>query len=327
MTATPQPPGRQLRRWAARIGTILVSAAILYYYLRRLDWPGLADAAARADFGLAAAGIVIPLIGFWVTDAIFTTRSFAWFDQPVACTDYFIIKAAAYLLAMVNVSFATGGVFLYFTRKTGIGFAKQTGLMAWRLSMAVFGFVLALAGLIAAVLLFAPGLAAEMRLAALGPAIALILLLMIEIAAFCFYRRGLILRRLPLKLDSDLFAAFLAARPRHWGLAFAYTVPPIVLYFVGMYLVARAFHLQVPFFYFLLRMPLAALVAGLPVAFGGFGTTTAAWHAFFKSYGSEADIAAVTLFIPALRLATRALIGFLFMPLALRELERLRRLD
>lgn len=316
---------KALKQWIIRVVTAGVSVGILWYYLRDVDWEALKAAAGRADLSLAIAGIIIPMIGFWASDCAFTVRSFKWFHSPVGFWNYFIIKAAGYLLAMVNITFATGGVFLYFMSKTGIGVKKQTGLLAFRLCMSVFGFTTFLALLTLAAVAARPEEAAALKLQLIGPAIGLIILVMLEMAAFFIYRRGLILRRLPGKwFEGEFWQPLRESKLRHWAEGFAWTAPFIVLYFIGMYLVARAFHVQVPFFYFFLRMPIAALISGLPVAFGGFGTTTAAWDVFFRRFTTPADIAAITIFIPAVRLFFRLGLGAAFMPLALRELEGLK---
>ena len=317
---------KALKQWTIRILTAAVSVGILWYYLRDIDWPSLKAAAGRADLLIAVLGIIIPMIGFWFADGWFTVRTFKWFHRPVGFWSYLIIKAAGYLLAMINITFATGGVFLYFMSKTGIGVKKQAGLLAFRLCMSVFGFTAFLTLLTLAAVVALPAEAVSLKLALIGPAILLIVLIMLEMGAFFIYGSGIILKRLPASwFAGEFWHAFRESRLRHWAEGFAWTAPFIVLYFIGMFMVARAFHVQVPFFYFFLRMPIAALIAGLPVAFGGFGTTTAAWDVFFGRFTTPADIAAITIFIPTVRLLFRLALGAAFMPLALRELEGLKK--
>jgi uncharacterized membrane protein YbhN (UPF0104 family) len=324
MNPEPGRPSRSpLSRWGFRAATVLVSILILYWALYGLSWTELESAARSADLGLAVLGSVAPLFVFWITDAAFTVQSFAWCDRPVPFRSYLTIKAAAYLLNMVNIAFSTGGVFLYFLKKTGISARAQAGLLLWRLDMAVFGVVIFFALLLAAAPVLAPAAMAKMDLRWILPVLIISLLIIAEWSLFWLGRGGVVMKRLPLDYNGEFWTAFHRMGPRRWAAGLAYTLPPILVNFFGMYVAARAFHLEVPLLYFLLVIPLAALFSALPIAFGGFGATTAAWAFFFHAYGAHAHIAALTIFIPASRLLTRAALGLVFIPLATRELESL----
>jgi len=310
-------------QWLGRIATVLVSAGIIYYFLRQVEWDDLKEAVAGANLPLALLGGTVPLFFFWIMDAAFTVKSFEWFDKPVRFRDFFVLKAALYLLTLVNITIATGGVFLYFMRKTGVSAKKQAGIMAWRLFIAGLGAMMFLAAMMLAVKLISPQVAEEVTVEVWGPLVLLVAALALEPAAFWFRGGGLILKRLNLKYQAEFWAAFRGAGPRHWLIGLGYTVPPIVVNFVCMYVVARAFHIDVPFFYFMFWIPVALAFAALPIAFGQLGTTTAAWQFFFAAYATDADIFAATIFIPTLRLIWRGAIGGLFTLLAMREIESL----
>lgn len=316
-----KPPRTKAWRWIARLSTVAVSALILYYFIGRTDWEELMDAARRADLLPAMIGVVAPLVVFWLTDAGFTVKSFAWFHRPVSFWHFMPVKAAAYLLTMVNISAGAGGVFLYFLRKARITVKKQTGILAWRVFMAVTGYFMVYLGLTAAMFVFSPEVAAGMRMEAWLPIIILFLVVLYDWSAFWLWGGGLVTGRLPLDTASEFWTAFHQARPRHWAAGWAYTVPALCANFGGMYLVARSFNIDVPFLYFAFWIPLITMVAALPVAIGGLGTTTAAWMAFFSGMAEPSDIIAATIFIPGMRLAFRAMLGLLSMPFAMRELE------
>jgi uncharacterized membrane protein YbhN (UPF0104 family) len=307
--------------WLVRGLTVLVSAGILYYFVRSSNWEEIQEAAMRAELLPAVLGATLPLFFFWLTDTAFTVKSFELFHRPVRFTDYLFIKAASYLLTMVNITFATGGIFLYFMKKTGISARKQAGLLLWRVSMAVFGMAIFFASLTTGLLVYYPAVLQNVRLDIWGPVLTIFILIFIEFGAYWLGGGGALLKRLPVDFRSRLWSAFRKSRPRHWLTGFSYTVPPIVVNFIGLYIVAKAFHIEVPFLFFLYSMPLVAVLSALPIAFGQFGTTTAAWALFFASFGAPEDIVAVTIFIPAVRLIMRASVGLVFMPMATRELE------
>ena len=96
-------------------------------------------------------------------------------------------------------------------------------------------------------------------------------------------------------------------------------MPQITIVLVGYYFLAHAFSVDVPFWECLVVMPLVLFISNLPIAFGGFGTTTLAWQEFFGQYGAADSIAALTLFIPAGRLLLRGLIGLISLPAAYHE--------
>jgi hypothetical protein len=141
---------------AAQAATILVSAAILYYFLHRLDWRALRTAAERANLLGAALASALPIIIYWITDAVFTVRSMAWFHRPVSFRDYLFLKASAYLLTMINIIFGASVTFLYLMRKAEISADKQAGIFAWRLVVAATGAVLFYGVIAAGMLIFEP---------------------------------------------------------------------------------------------------------------------------------------------------------------------------
>jgi uncharacterized membrane protein YbhN (UPF0104 family) len=320
---SPERRSSPLARWGFRAATVAVSVLILYWALYGISYQELREKTLHANLRLAVFGAVAPLFVFWITDALFTVRSFAWCGRPVPFKSYLVIKAVAYLLNMVNIVFSTGGVFLYFLKKTGISARAQAGLLLWRLEMDALGMIIFYAAIIGAALGLAPAQAAKMQLPFTLPVLLVSLLIGVEWALYWLKGGGLMMKRLPVNFQAEFWMAFRMLGPRHWGKGMAYTFPPLVANFVGMYLCARAFHLDVPLLYFLFWIPLVALFSALPIAFGGFGTTTAAWFHFFAHYGAHSEIAAVTIFIPAVRLVTRGLFGIVFMPFATREIESL----
>ncbi len=307
--------------WLWRVATALVSAGILYWFFRGISWDEVITSASEADYVPAWLGMIIPVLLFWISDAAYTVKSFEWFHKRVPLSDYFVIKAAAYLLAMINIAFATGGVFYYFIRKTGITVQKQVGILVWRELMVVFGCGVFFAALALGVFAYSREMAAEAFLGFWGPALAAILLFSIESWRFWRKGKGLLFRNLPLSYHKQFWEPFHNPQAKQWIQGMVYMLPAILAYCVGLWVTARAFDVYVPFITFMFWIPLVALISALPVAFSNFGTTTAAWVAFFAAYADRADIMVLTIFIPAARLIIRAVIGAAFVPSAMKELE------
>ncbi len=313
---------KQLLKWGGRILTVLVSIGIIYYFLRDINFEQLREQTKQANIWLALFGAAFPLLIFWITDAAFTVKSFEWFHKPVSFLDYFIIKGALYIITMVNVTFATGGVFLYFKQKTGAPIIFQMGLLAWRITVAVTGLLVLLVVMTLLFLLFDPGSFQNDNFKWILPAALLCIAILAEVFLYTFYGKGMFLKKLPDNIKDKWLSPFDKSELSHWLFGWGYSVPPIILSMVGQYLVARAFGMEIPFFYFMICVPLTSCIASLPVAFAQFGTTTAAWSIFYLgTYCTMEQIVAVTLFIPTVKLCFRAGVGIIFMPFAIRELE------
>jgi len=309
---------RPMARWAVRLGTLMVSAGLLYYFLRGEDWKNLREAANEAELIPALAAVVIPHLVFWLTDAAFTVRSFQWFHRPVGFRNYLVIKAGAYLLTMVNISISAGMVFYYFTRKTKITVKKQAGLLLWRVLVAVTGYALLFSAFLVAALVLDYRLVAGVNIAAAAPLLVLSLLFLADF--FIHKRTGRSLAAKKITAAGEFFSSFRESTLSHWVKGWGYTAPALVVDFLGMYVVAWAFDVHVPFVYFMTWIPLVAVLSALPIAFGGLGTTTAAWMVFFSAYADPTNIAAATIFLPGVRVIARALMGLVFLPAAMQEL-------
>ncbi len=102
-------------------------------------------------------------------------------------------------------------------------------------------------------------------------------------------------------------------------------IPPFILSLTGIYFVALAFEVNIPYLEFMAVYPLMMFIIDLPIAFAGFGTTTLAFIAFFGGYGSAEAIAALTLFLPFARATLRVLIGLVSLRPAIQDINTLLR--
>jgi uncharacterized membrane protein YbhN (UPF0104 family) len=126
-----------------------------------------------------------------------------------------------------------------------------------------------------------------------------------------------------LRFSAEFGSAFRMAAAGHWAKGLGYTLPPLIANYACLFWLARSFHIQAPLLTLWFWFPIVNLISALPVAFGGFGTTTAAWAAFFSAYGSEADLVAATLLMPAVRLLARAALAAVFLPWTMKEINSL----
>jgi len=311
--------------WAKRVIPILVSVLILYYYFHDRNWHELLDATRQARLWLALLAAATPQLVMWFTTVLLTEWTMVWFHGPFSFWKYFWVRGAIFILQMINNPLAAGGSLLYIQRKTGIGWARLLGIMGFRFQLAIWGFSVLMIPATLAMHYYGMTEAVKINMRIWWAF--LISQVIFLIGSWIFWHHKLDITLLGKVVvrdrESEFWRAFNMATPKEWLLTWAVILPQILIALVSYYFLARAFEVNVPFWECLVVMPLVLMIANLPIAFGGFGTTTVAWFAFFGDYGSEENIAALTLFIPTARAVIRAVIGLVSLQPAFRDLTTL----
>jgi uncharacterized membrane protein YbhN (UPF0104 family) len=301
----------------------LVSAAILFYYFRRVNWAEVRAALQQADLWLMVPARVLPLLIFWSFDAYITQRLLLWFDRPFRLRDIFWIRGALYLVMLVNVGISNGGMFLYLLRKTRLPLTRLLGIQLFRAGLSLWGFVVIFTAALIASHFAGLDVFGKIPWRLLVVFLALGWLWLFH--AWTFWQHGwrwwpinLLIRR-----DHALWQAFAQARPAHWLKLALLAVPLIVSNLGGLYLCAWAFGIRIPLVEFVILIPLVLSISNLPIAFGGFGTTTLAWQLIFPTHASPDTYLAFTLAYPVVYCLTRAAIGLFSLKPAWAEWSRL----
>lgn len=301
----------------------LVSAGILFYYFRGKDWPAVREALGQANLWLMVPARVLSLLIFWGFDAYITQRLLLWFDRPFRRRDIFWIRGALYLVMLVNVNISSGGMFLYLLRKTRLPLTKLLGIQLFRAGLSLWGFVVIFTATLVA------SHYAGLDIFGKIPWRTLVIILALGwfwlFHAWTFWQHGwrwwpinLLIRR-----DHALWHAFAQARPAQWLKLALLAVPLIVSNLGGLYLCAWAFGIRIPPVEFVILVPLVLSISNLPIAFGGFGTTTLAWQLLFPTHASTQTYLAFTLAYPVVSCLTRAAIGLFSLKPAWAEWNRL----
>ncbi len=319
------PQGR-IPPWVKKFVPILVSALILYYYFHDQDWEKLMDAAGRANLLVAVLAIAIPQLVFWLFEVLIADRHVTWFHGPFDWKKYFWVRGAIYIILLINPTIGGGGIFLYIQRKTEMSWTKLLGIMLFRFGMTLWGIGILM--IPATLAMYYYGLAEKAKINMyIWWGILLIpgVWFFIGTWLFWFYNIdysgiGKIIVR---DRNSEFWTAFRVATRKQWFLTWAMGIPPFLFMLVGFYFVSRAFGVNVPFLEFMVVSPLAMAVMDMPIAFGGFGAATLAWLVFFGDYGIKENIAALTLFLPFMRVLIRALIGLVSLRPAISDISTL----
>jgi len=301
---------------------VLVSALILYHYFHDQDWEAILLACSRANLLLAVLAVFIPQVVFWLFEALIYERHIRWFHAPFPIREFFWVRGAIYILQFVNTALGGGGLLLYLQRKARISWRKLLGILLFRTGITLWGvgFVMVPATLA----MHYYGLDDKVRINMYAWWFVLLVPgVLWFIANWLFWFHGIDIgglgRLIVRDRGSEFWTAFAASSPRQWVYTFGMTLPPFILTIVGFYFLNLAFDIRVPFWEFMVAGPLALLIMDLPIAFAGFGTATVAWMTFFGDYGSEQDMAALTLFLPFGRAAARSIIGLVSLRPALKD--------
>ena len=313
-------PQSRIPGWVKTLLPIIVSAGILYYYFRSQDWGKLLDTMSDAYVPLAVLGIAGPQLVIWYTFSLIAHRHLRWFHGEIPLRDLFFVKGATYLLSLINNPLAGGGFFVYQMKKADISVRKLAGIALFRGGMTMWGFNVYLAIATAATQYYGLGLGERLNLTVLWIFIIFNMAWMIEAWIFWHYDKNIGIGKYLVKRNDEFWSCWAISEKKHWWYTWAAILPSVIFMFLGYYAIALSFGIDVPFFKFMAMIPLVLFISNLPVAMGGFGTTTMAWVMFFPEYNNDPRLLALSLFIPTARMIVRAIFGAFSLPFALKDL-------
>lgn len=293
--------GRRLKRllpWVVALG-------LLGYLLQKINLADMLAALTQCDLPLLFGAVILGTVGAWVGDGWATSRVLSWFLVPVGFRELLAVRAASYLLAIVNANLGQAGLIYYVHRTRRVPVLAVTGLTL----MFMGTVLLVLSGLSLGGVLLAPDddtrrFSGLLAILGLGAAIYFVLLRI----------RPRALARIPLL--TPLFRAGVTGHLK----ATLVRLPHVLFMILGYYLVMRAFYLTVPLHAGMTFIPLVFLVSWVPVTPFGLGTMQMATVHFFARYAGDETLAArqaralmASLAGSALPIAFQALLGLVFL--------------
>jgi len=310
--------------WAKKAVPALISLLILYYYFHDQDWTALWAATAHARLWLALLAIVVPQLIYWALEVLLTERTMTWFHAPFPWRPYFWVRGAIYILQILNPTLAGGGTLLYIQRRTLIPWRRFAGILLFRFGMTMWALTLFLIPATLAMHYYGLAERARLNLWVWWGFLIFGVAWMVEAWVVWHHQKHFGLSKLVVRdRESEFWTAFRLATRGQWLATGALALAPMLFVLFGFYLLALAFEVRVPFWHFLVVAPLVMLIMDLPIALAGFGTTTLAWMTFFGEFGSEENLAALSLFLPFARSICRGLIGLVSLRPALTDLAAL----
>lgn len=273
-----QATWRRLAPWA--VGIVMLIGLVVV-----IDLDEVLDAMGRADparYGLLAAGFI--LVWFLIeTHNLASLLKRFGHSRPFA--ELAGVRAYTYLLMVLNYNLGVGGIALYLRSTVGIPLAEASSLM-------LFYMYAELASLAAMCVLGAVLLPDEIHIATIAVlAGAFLVGSVVLIAGYRTFGD-----RLPRRLGQlSLLSSFRLASPATFlNLALgrgAYFLAFIVFFRLAL----PTFSVEVPLPALLVLVPTIFFIGNLPISAAGLGTMQAAMLFFFRSYGTQADIAAFSI--------------------------------
>jgi hypothetical protein len=249
-----------------------------------------------------------------------------WFHGPVRYRDLLPVRAASYIVSVLNTNAGRGALAVFVGRLLNRPFlqigstviflvlTEYTHLVAWA-TLGIIGF----GSELTRPLLWVP------------PAVAGFWLLFFAYArAGRFYHAadapppaGVAMRVgqwLTAPWRGSLLRTFRLAPPRRYAQIVLLRAPMFFVSLCLYYFAAPAFGFSIPFGPLLTLLPVVFMVAALPISVARLGTTQAAWILLFGGFAPLDRLLAFSLATALIFSLTRALVGIALLPFAYHDL-------
>jgi hypothetical protein len=228
----------------------------------------------------AAAPWTVPVVAamtivVFLTDTFAAWKTFSWFAAPVTFREALVVRGASYPLALVNYALGQGAFAFFLHKRKHVPFLRSaaTVLLVMGINLLVLLFLATL------------GLAlAEAPPPELAAQLAFVKTLTIAGYAGLAVYAALVVARPRFLRKQPVLDVLLSAGLAGYAKALAARLPHIVSLLVFAYLYLLAFEVRVPVVAALVYLPVAFLVAALPLPGQGFGAAQAAMVALFHRY-------------------------------------------
>ena len=283
-----------------RLWPLVLTVAIFVVIFLRIPFGRLVDGLSHARLLPFLALMGTFSVVFFAIDTLVLTKMVRWFHGPLAYRDLLPVRAATYIVSIVNTQLAQGALALYIHRRFMTPLAEIAGTVAVLILLEVTQLVLfATVGMLVfpnevpAGLLYGP-----LALAAVWAVLLLAL-------------RG---------PWSDRFAAnpflrtFRSATPAQLLVVLALKASTFVLALLVHSLALPLFGVHIPTPRLLAFLPIVFMVAALPLTVAHLGTSQAAWIYFFNDYAPEADLLAYSLAAHLTFMLANGMLGLIFLP-------------
>ncbi|MCU1385244.1 MAG: hypothetical protein JWL71_3941 [Acidobacteria bacterium] len=283
------------------LSTVVVTAAIFAFILRRVPFPALGAALREADYAWFLSLMIPNTLFYFAWDTLVLSVVIGWFHGPVSYRRLLPVRAASYVVGFFNTNLGRGAMAAYLSRQLHAPFLELGSTVIFLVLTEYTQLVLwAMLGLL--------GLRADVSRSLLAVAAG--------VALFWLMVRWLLAPR-----AWSIARTFRLATPARCILIVVLRAP---MFFVSLclhYYAAQAFGIHIPFLQMLTFLPVIFMLAALPVTVAHLGTTQAAWIFFFSQYAPVPRLLAFSLAAHLVFSATRAMLGVAWLPAAYLDLQ------
>ena len=283
----------------------VVAVGLMGYLFYKIPLDNLMDELRQINWIYLLLVVVFVDVGAWLSDSWATSRVFTWYLAPVSWREFLPVRAATYLMAILNYNLGQAGMVYYVHRVKKVPLADVTGIVLMMMGTIIL--------LLSALSVVGVGFGLDEQaqqystlLLALGVG-ALVYFVVIGLKPRWLARRALVKVLFRVGVFGHLRAA--AARIPHVGIV-------VFTHFLAL----RCFDISVPVGPGLILIPVILLVTSLPLAPFGMGTGQATAVAFFSRYApgatvdiQRAKVLAYSLSLSSLALALQAVLGLFFL--------------
>lgn len=272
----------------------LLASALLGYLFYTISFEELGEALLKARLWCLFATVFFVDMGSLLGDSWGTSRVFSWYLAPVTFRELLPVRAATYLMAILNYNLGQAGLIYYMHRAKGVSVLQATGVM-----LMMMGTVILLLAVLSLAGIFLATDEATRRFSMLLGSLGLLALLYFGL-----------LRLRPALLDRvALFRPLFEAGVYGHLKSTLVRIPHIGVIVFAHVLGMRCFGIEVPLAAGLVYIPSVLLVAALPLTPFGLGTMQMTAVHFFAPYAPGPSLAArqALVFAYSLSLATLAL--------------------
>jgi len=292
-------------RWKPVVPWV-VTIGVFGFLFWKIPVARVAEAFAGASWGRFVVLMVPYSLFFCAVDVAVIRQAVTWFNVPVRYGDVFPIRAATYILTLVNTQLGQGALAVFLHKRFGVPFWQVTGTVL--VLMLVELYQLALYSLVGATLTGELG-----RAISPWPYVVLGVYAVLHVWYFGRPRHGRL-------AGKQVLQTFFRARPWQYLVLLLLKTPNLLAAVTVYWLALPLFGITLPFTALLTYLPLVFFVSAMPAA-AKLGPSQAAWVWFFGDRAPAANLIAFSLAAHLTFLVMNALLGLCCLTPAMRQLE------
>lgn len=313
MSAAKDGRGNPLARWAKLALPWILTLVILEFFRRRWNLAAIAETLEGARWGLYLALMIPYSVVYFLLDSLAVTTVVRRFHVPVRFRDVMPVRAATYVLALVNSNVGQGGLALWLHRRESIPLLAIAGTFVFLAFVEIYQLVIYSSLGVALVGSGLPGITSVYVAA------------YVLLTAWLLYFNGLRVAGIE-RPAPGLLATFGRARLADYLVILSIKSVALALAIVTHWAALQLFGIHVPLAALLANLPLIFLGSALPLTVGklhaaalwGYLLGTVGGYASPESLGTYSLVAHLTF------LLMNAAIGVAFLPRAGREIWELK---